>query len=152
MSVVSLRTRKRTHKRSLNLDREQYNTGRCWSAFSAAAPIAANEIGTFQMREFWPVADVAKLRMDRRLPLIRAKSSWGCAADQSSVVVVVGVLLTLICQSGCTTTRPAMKSFWQQVPPVRWPSRDSNLTTVHNEPDDEPAVAANVAEIGRAHV
>ena len=27
MTVVSLRTRKRTHKRSLNLDREQYNPG-----------------------------------------------------------------------------------------------------------------------------
>ena len=30
MTVVSLRTRKRTHKRSLNLDREQYIPRAVW--------------------------------------------------------------------------------------------------------------------------
>ncbi len=97
------------------------------------------------MREFWPITVVAKNRPGRRLSLIRTKSAGGRADDASAVRIVAGILLTLICHSGCTTTRPAMKSFWQQVPPVKWPSRDANLTAVNNEPDDEPAVAANVA-------
>ena len=38
-----------------------------------------------------------------------------------------------------------MKSLWQQVPPVRWSSKDSPSATAKKEKVAEPAVAANVA-------
>ncbi|WP_397571215.1 hypothetical protein [Schlesneria sp. T3-172] len=61
------------------------------------------------------------------------------------VLLVTGVLLMLVGQSGCTYARPAMKSFWQRVPPVRWPVRLSEQQVAESRKSSEPTVAANVA-------
>ena len=58
---------------------------------------------------------------------------------------MLGLLLVLVGQSGCTYARLAMKSFWQRVPPVRWPVRTSEPNTADAEKVAEPTVAANVA-------
>ena len=58
---------------------------------------------------------------------------------------MLGLLFALVSESGCATARPAIKSLWQQVPPVRWTSSDSNAATSTTDRAAEPAVAANVA-------
>lgn len=57
------------------------------------------------------------------------------------IVAVTSLLVSLVCPIGCARTRPAITSLWQQVPPVRWPGRETSV----EEPKPEPAVAANVA-------
>jgi hypothetical protein len=61
------------------------------------------------------------------------------------IAAIIGLLVSLVSQGGCARTRPAINSLWQQVPPVRWPSRDSHAETKKSESVAEPAVAANVA-------
>ena len=55
------------------------------------------------------------------------------------------LLFVVANQNGCSSARPAMKSLWQQVPPVRWSSKASQSATASTEKVTEPAVAANVA-------
>jgi hypothetical protein len=61
------------------------------------------------------------------------------------IVATMAILVSLAAGPGCARTRPVVNSIWQQVPPVRWPSRE---VTSHVRPADsasEPTVAANVA-------
>ena len=61
------------------------------------------------------------------------------------LATILGLLLSLVSQSGCARTRPAINSLRQMVPPVRWPSRESHADATKTPPHAEPSVAANVA-------
>ena len=54
---------------------------------------------------------------------------------------MISLLISFVCPIGCARTRPAITSLWQQVPPVRWPGRETSV----EDPKPEPSVAANVA-------
>jgi hypothetical protein len=58
-------------------------------------------------------------------------------------MAILSLLVPIVCQPGCARTRPVVASLWQQVPPVRWPGRESE--SEKPERVSEPAVAANVA-------
>ena len=55
------------------------------------------------------------------------------------------MLIIVSLPSGCARTRPAITSLWQQVPPVRWPGKETNPDRGSADNLAEPAVAANVA-------
>ena len=61
------------------------------------------------------------------------------------VASILVLLLVVASENGCSTARPSIKSLWQQVPPVRWSSKDSQSQAAKKENVAEPAVAANVA-------
>ena len=55
------------------------------------------------------------------------------------------MLIIVSLPSGCARTRPAITSLWQQVPPVRWPGKETHPDRESTDNLTEPAVAANVA-------
>jgi hypothetical protein len=55
------------------------------------------------------------------------------------------MLIIVSLPSGCARTRPAITSLWQQVPPVRWPGKETHPDRESADNLAEPAVAANVA-------
>ena len=55
------------------------------------------------------------------------------------------MLIIVSLSSGCARTRPAITSLWQQVPPVRWPGKETHPDRGSADNLAEPAVAANVA-------
>ena len=61
------------------------------------------------------------------------------------VAIAVSVLMIVSLESGCARTRPAITSLWQQVPPVRWPGKETHPDRGSADNLAEPAVAANVA-------
>jgi len=61
------------------------------------------------------------------------------------VASAISMLIIVSLGSGCARTRPAITSLWQQVPPVRWPGKETHPDRGSADNLAEPAVAANVA-------
>ena len=66
---------------------------------------------------------------------------------QRKAAMIVGLSIAFLTECGCATARPAIKSLWNQVPPVRWSGKGHETAETTAQPDKpaEPAMAANVA-------